>query len=146
MVKPAIVDSSVPRAKALLHSLFPLAAYLLGWPVAPYLLAATGAIMAASVLGGPRFSLFGRVLKALRPVLRIKPGKPEYVAPHRFAEAVGSIGLLCAAALYLVGLHGPAETITLTVVALAFVNFAAGICVGCQIYTLLRGSRKGAVA
>lgn len=146
MSGPAVVDSTVPRAKALFHCLIPALAYLLGWPAAPYVLALTGLIMGASVLGGPRFSLFGRLFKAIRPVLGIGPGKPEAVAPHRFAEALGSAGLLIAAALYLIGLHGAAEAVTLMIVALAFLNAAVGVCVGCQMYTLLKGTSKRAVA
>lgn len=146
MARPATVDSAVPRAKALVHSLLPAVAYLMGWPAAPYILAITGVIMGASVLGGPRYSLFGRLFTALRPGLKIGPGKPEAVAPHRFAEAMGSVCLLFAAGLYLLGAHGAAEILTLMVVALAFLNFAAGICVGCQMYTIFRRTSKSAIA
>lgn len=146
MATPATVDSAVPRAKALVHSLLPAVAYLMGWPAAPYVLAITGIIMGASVLGGPKYSLFGRLFKAIRPSLKIGPGKPEAVAPHRFAEAMGSVCLLIAAALYFLGAHGAAEILTLMVVALAFLNFSAGICVGCQMYTMFRRTSKSAIA
>lgn len=146
MVRPATVDSAVPRAKAMLHSLIPAVAFLAGWPAAPYILGLTGIVMGASVLGGPRFSLFGRLFKAVRPALGIKPGKPEMVAPHRFAEALGSVCLLIASALYFLGAHGAAQILTLMIVALAFLNFAAGICIGCQMYTLIMRSSKSAVA
>lgn len=146
MARPTTVDSAVPRAKALIHSLLPAVAFLMGWPAAPYILAATGIIMGASVLGGPRYSLFGRLFKAVRPSIRIGPGKPEAAAPHRFAEAMGSVCLLIAAAAYFLGAHGAAEILTLMVVGLAFLNFAAGICVGCQMYTIFRRTSKSAIA
>jgi uncharacterized protein DUF4395 len=146
MARPETVDSVVPRAKALFHALIPAVAYVIGYPVGAYILAITGIIMAASVLGGPRYSLFGRIFKAVRPALKIGPGKPENVAPHRFSEAMGAAGLLIAAALYFLGAHGLAEIVTLVIVALAFLNAAAGICVGCQMYTLIKRTSKSAVA
>jgi hypothetical protein len=118
----------------------------LGYPAAAFILAVTGLVMAASVLGGPQYSLFGRIFKAIRPGLGIGAGRKESAAPHRFAEALGAISLLLAAVSYLVGLHGLAEALTLMVVALAVLNAAAGICVGCHMYTLLRRVQRGAPA
>lgn len=142
----ATVDSTVPRAKAVFHAVIPAAAYLAGFPAAPYLLAATGLIMAASVLGGPSYSVFGRIYKAVRPSLKIGPGKQDLVAPHRFAEALGAMCLLLAALLYVLGQHGWAEVFTLMVIALAVLNAAAGICVGCQMYVLLKRVTRSATA
>ena len=138
MAHPAQVDSAVPRAKAALHFLLPAIAFLVGPPAAQYILLATGLIMAASVLGGPKFSLFGRLFKAVRPVLKIGPGKLEAVAPHRFAEGVGAVFLLAAAAMYFAGAILAGQVLALIVVALALLNAAAGICVGCQMYLLLK--------
>ena len=91
--------------------------------------------------------LFGQLFNAVRPTLGIGPGKKEAVAPHRFAEALGAICLLAAAALYFAGAELAAQVLTLMVVALALLNAAEGICVGCQMYLLLkRFSGKGATA
>ena len=139
MARAQQVDSKVPRAKAAFHAVIPALAFLLGWPLAPYILAFTGLAMALSVLAGPRYGLFGRLFSSMiRPAAQIGPGHPEDVAPHRFAEAVGAIMLLAAAGLYFVGAHGLAQAFTLIVVALAALNAAAGICVGCQMYLLLK--------
>jgi hypothetical protein len=138
MSKQMQVDSVVPRAKALVHAVLPGVAFLLGAPLAPWLLAFTGAVMAISVLGGPQYSLFGRLFKAIRPALHIKPGHPEMVAPHRFAEAIGAGMLLAAAAFYFAGAESIGAVLALIVVALAALNAAAGICVGCQMYLLLK--------
>ncbi|MEX0791143.1 MAG: DUF4395 family protein, partial [Actinomycetota bacterium] len=127
-----------PRAKAAFHFLLPAIAFLAGPPAAQYILLATGLIMAASVLGGPRFSLFGQLFKAVRPTLGIGPGKKGAVAPHRFAEAVGAVFLLAAAAMYFAGAILAGQVLALVVVALALLNAAAGICVGCQMYLLLK--------
>lgn len=144
MAHPAQVDSAVPRAKAGLHFLLPAIAFLAGPPVAPYLLLFTGLVMAASVLGGPQFSLFGQIFKAVRPTLKIGPGRMEAVAPHRFAEALGAACLIAAAVLYFVGATLAGQIFTLMVVALALLNAAAGICVGCQMYLLLKRFGPGA--
>lgn len=147
MERPLQVDSAVPRAKAAFHFLLPAIAFLVGSPAAQYILLVTGLLMAASVLGGPKFSLFGQLFKAVRPALGIGPAKKEAVAPHRFAEALGAICLLAAAALYFAGATLLAQVLTLIVVVLALLNAAAGICVGCQMYLLFkRFSGKGATA
>lgn len=146
MGSPPQVDSVVPRAKAFFHFLLPAIAFVLGSPVAEYLLLATGVVMTASVLGGPRFSLFGQLFKAVRPALKIGPGRKEAVAPHRFAEALGAICLLAASALYFAGATLAGQVLTLMVAALALLNAAAGICIGCQMYLLLKRFGRGATA
>ncbi len=152
MAKPDQVDSKVPRGKAAFHTLLPLAAFLIDQaapPAGKVLVAFTGLAMAASVLGGPRWSLFGRLFQqVIRPALKIGPGTREAAAPHRFAETVGAIFLLGATLAFL--LHGAVVgwALVLIVVALAALNWLAGICVGCQMYPLVRrfGARaaKGA--
>lgn len=146
MARPGEVDSVVPRAKAVFHFVLPGLAFLLGRPIAPWLLTFTGAAMALSVLGGPRYSLFGYLFRAVRPTLGIKPGRTEDVAPHRFAEALGAICLLAAAVLYLVGATVAAQVLTLLVVVLALLNAATGLCVGCQMYLLFKRFGRGATA
>lgn len=145
MEAPAQVDSVVPRAKAVFHAVLPAIAFLLGYPVAAYIVAFTGLVMAVSVLGGPQLSLFGRIFKAARPALRVGPGqRMDLLAPHRFAEALGAIMLLAAAVLYPAGAHGLAEVLILLVVVFAALNAAAGICIGCQMYVLLKRFQPGA--
>jgi len=136
--RPAQVDSTVPRAKAGFHFLLPGVAFLLGPPAAQYILLFTGLAMAVSVLGGPRYSLFGRLFKAMRPALKIGTGKPEAVAPHRFAEAIGAVCLLAASAFYFAGATLAGQVLALLVVVLALLNAAAGVCVGCQMYLLIK--------
>jgi hypothetical protein len=139
------VDSKVPRAKAAFHTLIPALAFLLGSPVGPVLVALTGLAMGVSVVGGPRYSLFGRLFtQFLRPRLSIGPGKPEEVAPHRFAEAVGAVFLLAATGAFLVNLEPLGWALSLAVSALAALNWLAGICVGCQMYLLARRWRARA--
>lgn len=136
------VDSKVPRAKAVFHASLPAVAFLLGPPAAPVILGVTGLAMAASVLGGPRYSLFGKLFASIRRWVKVEPGQLEESAPHRFAEAVGAIFLLAAAVSFLAGLQGLGEALSLIVVALAILNAAAGICVGCQMYLLIQKTRS----
>lgn len=138
------VDSVVPRAKAFFHAVLPALAFLLGYPAAAYVLGFTGLAMAVSVLSGPRYSLFGRTFKAIRPALKIGPGRKEAVAPHRFAEAMGAVMLLAAALLYPLGAHGLAEILALLVMVFAALNAAAGVCVGCHMYLLFKRFQPGA--
>jgi len=126
------------------HALIPAAAYLAGPSWAPWILGFTFLAMTASVLFGPRFSLFGRIVRVIRPYLKLTPGKPESLAPHRFAEAVGAIFLGAATAAYFSGFTLIGATLALIVVALAVLNAASGICVGCQIYTLIQRFRPAA--
>jgi hypothetical protein len=143
---PAVVDSKVPRGKAAFHAILPALAFLVGGTAGPVVAGATGALMAVSVLGGPRYSVFGLLFRnVVRPVLKVGPGKPEEAAPHRFAEAVGAVMLLAAGAAGLAGAPGPVwKTLSLVVAALAALNWLAGICVGCQMYLLFKrlGARK----
>lgn len=148
MANPTQVDSRIPRGKAAFHTLLPALAFLLGLEAGGaghFVVGATGLVMATSVLGGPRFSLFGQLFnKVIRPALKIGPGKPEDLAPHRFAEAIGAVCLIAAFGLLFVA-KTAGLTIVLLVVALAALNWLAGICVGCQMYligTRLRGRKK----
>lgn len=137
MEKPKLVDSRVPRGKAAFHTLVPAAGFAAGVPWGPVVVGITGLLMAVSVVGGPRYSLFGRLFtQVIRPRFGLKSGDLEEAAPHRFAETLGAIFLLLAAASF--PLNGTVWwVLTLMVVALAAVNWLAGICVGCQMYILI---------
>lgn len=139
MAHPQQVDSSVPRGKAALHAVLPAIAFLVGGRPGGAIATAVGAAMLASVIGGPRYSLIGLIYrKAIAPTFKIRPGKPEALAPHRFAEAVGAAFLLASGSLYLAGLDAVGGVLALVVVALATLNAAAGVCVGCQMYVLFK--------
>ncbi|HEX2054774.1 MAG TPA: DUF4395 domain-containing protein [Actinomycetota bacterium] len=144
MASTAQVDSAVPRAKAVFHFVLPAVAFLVGPPAAQWILLVTGLIMGLSVIGGPRYSLFGHLFKAVRPSLGIGPGRKDAVAPHRFAEALGAVCLLAAAILYFAGATLAGQVLALMVAVLALLNAAAGICVGCQMYLLFKRFSRGA--
>jgi hypothetical protein len=148
MSRPDQVDSKVPRGKAAFHTLLPVAAFLIDKPFPPagkVIIALTALAMTVSVAGGPRWSLFGRLFhQVIRPALMIAPGTREAAAPHRFAETIGAIFLLAATAAFLLGWSPVGWGLSLLVAALAALNWLAGICVGCQMYVMMR--RLGARA
>lgn len=142
MARPEQVDSAVPRGKAAFHALLPAAAFLLDTVAAPagkYVVGFTAVAMTLSVLGGPQWSLFGITFnKLIRPTFKIRPGTRESAAPHRFAETLGAAFLLAATVAFLLGVAPLGWGLALLVAALAAVNWLAGICVGCQMYVLMR--------
>ncbi|MEO7803221.1 MAG: DUF4395 domain-containing protein [Actinomycetota bacterium] len=136
----AQVDSKIPRGKAVLHSVLPFLAFILGPPLAAPVLAVTASLMAASVIGGGRFSLLGRLVKGFFKVAGVARGAPDALAPHRFAEAIGASMVLVAAILYAIGETFAGGVFALIVGALAALNASVGICVGCQVYLLAKRS------
>jgi hypothetical protein len=148
MSRPGQVDAQVPRGKAAFHALLPVAAFLVDKPFPPagkVIVALTALAMAVSVVGGPRWSLFGRLFQqVVRPAMHLGPGTIEAAAPHRFAEMVGAIFLLAATGAFLLGFATLGWALSLLVAALAALNWLAGLCVGCQMYVLLRRMRTRA--
>ncbi len=128
------MDSKLPRSKALVHAALPAVAFLAGGMPAAIILAVTALLMGAGVIGGPRYSLIGRTVKAVRSAVGAAPGKPDAAGPHRFAEAVGAVMVGLAAVLYAGSADTAGSIVSLGVAGLAALNAFAGICVGCQMY------------
>jgi hypothetical protein len=137
MSRPKQVDSKIPRGKAAFHTLLPAAAFLIGGTPGLAIVGLTGAAMAISVIGGPKVSLIGQAFKFIRRTFNLKPGQQEEAAPHIFAEMIGAIFLLASAAALFWWNATVGWALTLIVVALAALNWLAGICVGCQMYLLI---------
>ncbi|MDQ6847901.1 MAG: DUF4395 domain-containing protein [Candidatus Dormibacteraeota bacterium] len=82
----------------------------------------------------PRW-LYVSVLKPrgiVRPRVRV-----EDPAPHRFAQLVGGVFLVAASVAAALGQPTIAWSLGWIVIALAFLNFAFDICVGCIVYAQL---------
>ena len=74
----------------------------------------------------------------LRPSGIVKPRLVrEDPAPHRFAQLVGGVFLAAASIFVVTGVLLVAWVLAWIVVALAFLNFAFNICVGCIVYAQL---------
>jgi hypothetical protein len=77
-------------------------------------------------------------LRLLKPRGLVRPRvMVEDPAPHRFAQLVGGVFLAAGSLLGLAGLDVGAWTLGWIVVALAFLNFAFDVCVGCIMYAQL---------
>jgi len=77
-------------------------------------------------------------LKVLKPRGLVRPRVAiEDPAPHRFAQLVGGVFLAAGSVLALAGLYVAAWTLGWIVIALAFLNFAFDVCVGCIMYAQL---------
>jgi hypothetical protein len=105
---------------------------------AVYVLPALAVMMLAGV-ASPRFNL-ARVLylRLFKPRGWVKPRVVvEDPAPHRFAQLVGGVFLVAASLVLLTGQLGVVWILGWIVAALAFLNFAFNICVGCIMYAQL---------
>jgi hypothetical protein len=83
----------------------------------------------------PQLALFKQLyFKVLKPRGIVKPrpvqDRPE---PHNFAQGMGGV-VLAVASIFLLPLPVVGLALSLLVAVLAFVNFAFGYCLGCQIY------------
>jgi hypothetical protein len=92
----------------------------------------------------PQLALFKQIyFKVLKPLGIVKPrpmqDRPE---PHNFAQGLGGVFLAVSSVLVFLPVDtrtavvtvGLGLAIALLVAVLAFVNFAFGYCLGCQIY------------
>jgi sterol desaturase/sphingolipid hydroxylase (fatty acid hydroxylase superfamily) len=133
---PALVDPRGPRFGAAVTTVVLAAALLTG---SVWLLAVQAAVFALGAVGrSPYGVVYARLV---RPRLR-PPAELEDTRPLRFAQLVG----LGFTAVALAGLALPAVTVVATAFALAaaFLNAAFGICLGCEVYLLLRRATSSA--
>ncbi len=121
---------------------------------APLLVAAIAVALGVSAFLGTRYSILGRPWPLVRRAVRLPPPaelEPEF--PPRFAQALGTAGLLAALALFGVGAPAGGWALVLGVAGLQAVLAVTGYCVGCRLYFLrwygpalfdrLVGSREG---
>jgi hypothetical protein len=133
-------DRSVLKVNQMILMVVIVAAYVIGFAypaiawVLPFLALMMLAAVASPSLNVPRL-LYTRVL---RPSGIVKPRiAQEDPAPHRFAQLVGGVFLAAASVFVATGLLLVAWVLAWIVVALAFLNFAFNICVGCIVYAQL---------
>ena len=97
------------------------------------------AVMMLAGTASPRTNLARFLyLRILKPAALVRPRVVvEDPAPHRFAQLVGGVFLVAASLVLLTGQLGVAWVLGWIVAALAFLNFAFNICVGCIMYAQL---------
>ena len=107
-------------------------------PLTVVLVAAQGLVFGIAVRRGVARTPYAWVFRnAVRPRLG-PPRDLEDAAPPRFAQAVGLGFVLLALAGYLSGVDLVGSVATGFALAAAFLNAAFGLCLGCEVYLLLR--------
>jgi hypothetical protein len=138
----AMVDPRQPRFGQAVTGSVLAVAFVLGWTPALPILAA---VLGAGSLLGPRGNLYAHMWRALVRLLRFPPPTElEEIGPPRFANTVGFLFLAVAtAAAYALGAETLAWTLGLVVSGLALLAAVTGLCVGCELYVLVRRLATG---
>lgn len=140
-----MVDQNALRTNQVVIVATVAVAFLLGperglWLIA--LLASCMAIGVASPGNGPIQLLYRKVLA---PSGIVKPNRElGSSAPHRFAQAMGTVCLAVAALLLGLGFDVAGWLLSFVVLALALVNLLFGFCAGCFVYLQLGRMRPTA--
>jgi hypothetical protein len=101
--------------------------------VVPALAAALG----ISAVFGTRYSILGRPWPAVRRIFRLgPPTELESEFPPRFAQLLGTVGLILATLLFAVGQAGAGWLLAGVVAALQLLLAATGYCLGCRLHGL----------
>lgn len=137
-----VIDSRAPRFNQLVVATGSLIAVLTGfWP----LLAVLGTQLAVSVLFGRKYCLpCVFYFEVVQP--RFGEGELEDSRAPRFANIIGAVFLLSAAAFSAFGFVTVGAVLGGIVAALAGLAVSTGLCVGCEVYKVLakvRGIKGG---
>src|SRR5215472_1478142 len=108
-----------------------------------WLLAAQAVVFAIGAGFGLRYAPYGLIYRyAVRP--RLSPPKElEAEAPPRFAQGVGFVFAVIGVIGYAKGVTGLGIAATALALIAAFLNGAFGICLGCEMYLLIRRIAAG---
>jgi hypothetical protein len=102
-------------------------------PVVPAIAAALG----VSAVFGTSYSILGRPWPVVRRILRLgPPAALESEFPPRFAQLLGTAGLIPATLLLAVGQAGAGWLLAGAVAGLQLLLAATGYCLGCRLYGL----------
>jgi hypothetical protein len=103
-----------------------------------WLLAAQAVVFGIGAFLGLRYAPYGLVYRALvRPRLG-PPRELEEEAPPRFAQGVGFAFAVIGIAGYATGLTLLGMVAVALALAAAFLNAAFGLCLGCEMYVMIR--------
>ena len=98
---------------------------------------AIAAALGISAVFGTRYSILGRPWPAVRRILRLgPPAELESEFPPRFAQLLGTAGLILATLLLAVGQAAAGWLAAGGVAALQLLLAATGYCLGCRLYGL----------
>jgi hypothetical protein len=136
---PVIIDARGPRFGAIITSIV-LATALATNNV--WVIVAQAIVFAIGAIKGPQFTPYAYLFKNfVKPRLK-KAGTTEDVRPPQFAQTVGLLFALTAAAGSFAGLDAVFTIAVAFALAAAFLNAAFNFCLGCEIYLLLLRARS----
>jgi hypothetical protein len=140
MIEPVSVDPRGLRFAAWITTLV-LAAVLV--TESPWLLAAQAVVFALGASGRNPYALFWK--QFLR---RTPPTELEDPRPPRFAQVVGLVFAGVALVGFATGLTTLALVATAAALAASLLNAAFGLCLGCELYLVIKRTttREGATA
>jgi Domain of unknown function (DUF4395) len=129
------IDPAGPRFGALITTAVLIAVLVTG---SAWLLAAQAVVFAIGATFGLRYAPYGLIYRyAVKPRLT-PPGELEPEAPPRFAQGVGFVFAVIGVIGYAKGVTGLGIAATALALVAAFLNGAFGICLGCEMYLLIR--------
>lgn len=129
------IDPRGPRFGALITTGVLIVVLVTG---SAWLLAAQAVIFAIGAFFGLRNAPYGLIYKFLvRPRLG-PPGELEAEAPPRFAQGVGLVFAVAGVIGYATGATPLGIGATTAALIAAFLNGAFGLCLGCELYLLIR--------
>jgi hypothetical protein len=132
--RPRLIDPRGHRFGAALSAVILVVAFAIQ---APIFVAAIGLALGVSALFGTQYSALGRPWPFVRRALQLgPPAELEGEYPPRFAQALGTVGLLLAVGLFAVGAGAIAWLPVAGVAGLQTVLAATGYCLGCRLYFL----------
>jgi hypothetical protein len=136
---PTIIDARGPRFGAVITSIV-LATALATNNV--WVIVAQGIVFAIGAIKGPQFTPYAFLFKNIvKPRLK-KTGATEDVRPPQFAQTVGLLFALTAAAGSFAGFDLVFTIAVAFALAAAFLNATFNFCLGCEIYLLLLRARS----
>lgn len=136
-----LLDPRGPRFAAWVTTVVLVATLVLAF-VAPLAAAIVvlvqAAVFAVGTFAGPKSAPYGLVYRALLARRLDRPDELEPVAPVRFAQAVGLVFTVVAAAGLVAGVPALGVVATAFALVAAFLNAAFGLCLGCEVYLAYR--------
>ena len=129
------IDPRGPRFSAVITTIVLAVVLITG---SAWLLAAQAVVFGIGTVFGLKYAPYGLIFKALvRPRLG-PPREMEDAAPPRFAQGVGLAFSIIGVIGYATGLVPLGIAATALALLAAFLNAAFGLCLGCEMYVLIR--------
>ncbi|MEP7054589.1 MAG: DUF4395 domain-containing protein [Actinomycetota bacterium] len=122
------------------------AAWITTFVLAAVVLSGSGALLAAQTvvfligaIFGLRRAPYAAVFRLVRKAARLSPpSELESEAPLRFAQALGAVFAITGVAAFAAGAPLVGIVAAAFALAAAFLNAAFGVCLGCELYLILR--------